>query len=297
MKKDLTIGVDIGGTKIQAGLVTKNGRILARIRTATNRKAGAKAFIKDIERAIEAVWSPGVSGIGVGIAGLVDAKNGIFLGGPNLPGSLRGLRLAAALKRRFRVPVGVDNDARCFTLGEARFGSAKGKNNVIGLTIGTGIGGGLVVNGQVIRGRDNSAGEIGHMTLCGEQSFICGCGRPGHLEALASGTGLSELYRRLTGRKLTAKEIDERSRRGEKAAVKAAETAGGWLGLGLANLALVLDPDIMVIGGGASRTRLLWPALRRSFRQAVIYPELRRLPIVPAALGDDANLVGAALLA
>ncbi len=296
MKRDLTIGVDIGGTKTQTGLVSANGRILKRERILTRKRGSADDFVDDLTRAIKAVWSPRVRSIGVGIAGLVDTKNGIFISGPNLPTSLKNLPLAARLKRRFKVPVRVDNDARCFTLGETRFGSAKGRSNVVALTIGTGIGGGLVVNGQVHRGHDNSAGEVGHMTL-GDTAFICGCGRPGHLEALASGTAISERYRRLTGRKLPARDIDERSRRGDRAAVKAVEEAGRWLGLGIANLALTLDPDVVVIGGGAGRTKLLWPALRRSYRRAVLYPKLRNLPIVPAKLGDDASLVGAAQLA
>ncbi len=297
MKRGLTIGLDIGGTKIQSGLVTANGRIVARYRAATPTKGGAKALMTEIEKALVEVWTPRVKSIGIGIAGLVDAKKGVFLGGPNLPPSFRNIPLAARLKRRYKVPVRVDNDARCFTLGEARFGAAKGQKNVIGLTIGTGIGGGLVMNGQIIRGRDNSAGEVGHLTLDLCSPCVCGCGQSGHLEALASGTAIAGYYRQLTGRRIPAREVEERSRRGEKAAAKAVETAGAWLGLGIANLALVLDPDMIVIGGGASRSRLLWPALRRTFRGSVLYPRLRTIPIVRAELGDDANLVGAASLA
>lgn len=293
----LNIGVDVGGTKIQAALTNPAGKIFKRYRLPTEAQRGAKTVLENIGKAIAAVWDADVHAIGVGIAGLVDVRHGIFLGGPNFPKSCRRLKIAAILKQEFRVPVVMDNDARCFTLGEALYGAARGKAHVVGLTVGTGIGGGLVLNGFLYRGRDNAAGEIGHLLLegcCREAK--CGCGRFGHFEALAAGPAISRAFQAKTGKKLLALEIAALAARGNAQAQRVIADAAKWLGLGLANLAHAYNPDVIVIGGGVSRAKALWPGLKRSFKANVIYPQLRTTLIVPAKLGDDANVLGAAAL-
>ncbi len=296
MRKNLLIGVDIGGTKIQAGLVTNKGKILKKSRLATEAKRGKKAILSNLKRCLQEIWSPDVKGIGVGIAGLVDHNKGVFLSGPNFSASFSDIPLAAWLKRAFGVSAKIDNDVHCFTLGEAYFGAGRGRRSVVGMTLGTGIGGGWVIDGNLYRGRNNAAGEIGHMTVSQETAAVCGCGRSGHFEALGAGPAQTSLYRRITGKDLLPGEIEDRARSGETAAKEVMNIAASWLGTGLANIIHIMNPDIIIVGGGISRNRLLWPTMLRTMKQGVIYPALRSTPVVRAALGDDANILGAALL-
>jgi glucokinase len=295
MKKNLLIGVDIGGSKIQAGLIS-NGKVLKRMRTATEAKKGECAVLANIAKCLDAVWDKRVKAIGIGFAGLVDFRKGVVLSGPNFSRSFRNVRLASWLRRKYGVPAAIDNDVHCFTLGEARFGAGRGHRNVVGITLGTGIGGALFLDGRLYRGRNNAAGEVGHMTIASKTGSHCGCGRPDHFEALAAGPAQSASFFRLTGKKLLPTQIEALAKAGNKKALRNIDEAGLWLGVGVANIIQNIDPDIIVIGGGISRNKLLWPPMRRSIRSNVIYPPLRSTPVVPALLGDDANLIGAALL-
>jgi len=297
MRKNLLIGVDVGGTKIQAGLVTDKGRIIKKFRLPTQTRRGKKVILANIEKALKEIWSPAVKGIGVGFAGLVDNNKGIFVSGPNFPASFSDVPLAAWLKRRFGVPVKIDNDVHCFTLGEARFGAGRGHHSVVGMTLGTGIGGGWVIGGRLYRGRDNAAGEVGHMTIALDSPAKCGCGRPGHFEALGAGPAQTSLYARLTGKKLLPTQIESLAGKGDATAREVMKISASWLGSGLANIVHIMNPDIIIIGGGISRNKLLWPTMLRTMKQSVIFPSLRSTPAVPATLGDDANILGAALLA
>jgi len=296
MRKKLLVGIDIGGTKIQAGLLTSDGKILKKFRLPTEAKRGRETILANIEKSVSEIWSPDVKSIGAGMAGLVDNRQGIFVSGPNFSSSFKNVRLAAWLKRRFGVPAIIDNDAHCFTLGEALFGAGRKLKNVIGITLGTGIGGGIVIDGRLYRGRDNAAGEVGHMTVSGEDRARCGCGRPGHFEALGAGPAQTALFRLLTGRTALPTEIEELAIKDVKKAKKVIEATAMWLGHGLANIVHVLNPDMMIIGGGLSRNRLLWPTMRRTLKQDLIFPLLRSTPVVRSFLGDDANILGAALL-
>jgi len=295
MTKKYAIGVDVGGTKIQTALILGH-RVLKRFRVPTEAKRGKKVILSNIARAIKEVRAPGVGFIGVGIAGLVDHKKGVFREGPNFPRSFRQIPLARWLTAKFGVPARVDNDVRCFTLGETRFGAAKGRLNVVGLTIGTGIGGGIVLKGRVYRGRDNAAGEIGHAIVDIGSKERCGCGRLGHFEALAAGPAIMKLFFDRTGKRLLATDIEKLAKKGDRVAARTLAEASRLLGIGAASIAQILNPDIIVIGGGVSRVRSLWPGLIRTFKQNVTFPVLRSTPIVMAKLGDDANVLGAALL-
>jgi glucokinase len=296
MRSNLLIGIDIGGTKIQAGLVNSAGKVLTKFRALTEATKGKEVILANIDKCLKAVWRPGVRAIGVGFAGLIDFRKGVITGGPNFPRSFRNVPLAAWLRRKYGVTAAVDNDVHCFTLGEARFGAGRGHDNIVGVTLGTGIGGALVIGGRLYRGRNNAAGEVGHMTVAGENKARCGCGHAGHFEALAAGPAQSAAFLRLTGKRLLPTEIEALAKAGDKKALRNIEAAGRWLGIGLANIIQVVDPDIIIVGGGISRNKLLWPPMRRSMRANVIYPSLRLTPVVPAMLGDDANIIGAALL-
>jgi glucokinase len=294
MTANYAVGIDVGGTKISAGLVSPSGKVVKRSRLDTPRGSG-RAVLDEIAVAAAQVWMPGVKAVGIGLPGLVDAERGIFLGGPNLPKSLRGAKMAACFSRRLGVPVSLDNDARCFALGEAAFGAGRGYDTVVGVTVGTGIGSGIVMGGRPYRGRDNAAGEIGHTMIdgCGPK---CSCGIPGHYEAMASGTAAEKIYRLISKRRLSLADISERTGRGDRRASETMAFVAWWLGVGLANLVHTLNPDCIVVGGGGAKAKGLLRAAKKSFADNLAFRELKSTPILPAKLGEDANLIGAAEL-
>ena len=207
MKGNAIIGIDVGGTKIRAGLVAPHGKVVKRVTIPTEAGKGSKTVLRNIVSVAERVWRNDVRGIGIGLAGIVDRKKGVFLQGQNLPRSFRNVPIGRLLEKRFKVPITVDNDVHCFTLAEATLGAGKRFSHVVGLMFGTGIGGGIVVDGRLFRGRDNAAGEFGHTVIDAGSPYACGCGRKGHFEAMASGTGMSNIYRRLTGKKIEPYEV------------------------------------------------------------------------------------------
>ena len=290
------IGVDVGGTKIQAGLITRDGYILKRFKVPTEAKKGRATVMKNITHCIDAVKAPGMRAIGVGLAGIVDYRKGIYLQGPNFPTSFKNVPIAAILKRTYGVPVTIDNDVHCFTLAEAIFGQGKGKSTIVGVTLGTGIGGGIVIDGRLYRGRNNAAGELGHMTILSDANTRCSCGQFGHLEALASGSAMSRLYATATGNLVDAHAVEKAADSGDKNARAVLAKMSKALALGLTNIIHILNPDIITVGGGLIRVKALWNPMLTEVKKLTIYPVLRTTPIVRSKLGDDANLIGASLL-
>lgn len=290
------IGLDVGGTKIAAGTVNGRGKIVKKIVIPTETRRGKKIILKNILTAASKVWLPGVKAIGLAMAGQCDRRRGVFLSGPNFPKNFKNIALTKILENNFHVPASLDNDARAFTLVEAIYGAGRRYKNVIGVTVGTGIGGGVIIGGHLMRGKNNLAGELGHMTLDAESSLRCSCGRFGHFEALASGTAMVNIYKKTTGKTLNTFEIEEKYKNGDKTAKKVFAMVSSYLALGLANLAQILNPDVIVIGGGLSKIPNLWPAALREFRKRVIYKSLKNTPIVKAKLGDDTGIIGATLL-
>jgi len=292
-----TIGLDVGGTKIAAGAVDGQGKVIKKITLPTEANRGKKIILKNILAAASKVWLPGVKAIGVAMAGQCDFRNGIFVSGPNFPKNFRNVKIGKFLKENFRVPVYLDNDARAFTLAESVYGAGRGFKNVLGITLGTGVGGGIVIDGKILRGKNNTAGELGHMTLDVSSLYRCSCGQFGHFEALASGTALENFYKKLSGKFLPGWEIAKKILAKDKNARQAVAQLAKYLGLGLVSLTQLLNPDIIVIGGGASITPTLWPAALREFKKGVIYKSLQKTKITKAKLGADAGIIGAALLA
>lgn len=287
--------MDVGGTSIRAGLVSPSGKILKQVKIPTGARKGKETILKNIRSAIQEVWDTDAGAIGVGMAGSVDFRNGVYLQGPNLPGSFRRVRIAQILKDAFRVPVKVDNDVHCFVLGEARFGAAKGYKNVVGVTLGTGIGGGIIIDDRLYRGRDNTAGELGHMTMA-EARPKTPRQKKKDLEAFASGRAVSRLFYEKTGMDIDALEVEKCARRGNREAKQVINTMSRFFAAGMADIIHVLNPDIIVVGGGVSRINAIWKPLRKELRKRVIFPHLATTPIVKARLGDDANMLGATLL-
>jgi predicted NBD/HSP70 family sugar kinase len=240
---------------------------------------------------------PKIGGIGIGIAGAVDYRRGIVHSSPNLPADFRRVPLAKLVRQKLRRPVTVENDAQCFTLAEAKAGAAIGKATVVGLTLGTGVGGGVVINGKILHGRDGLAGHFGHATVV-EHGLRCSCGHRGHLESYASGGGLTRFYRQLTGKTIDMFELETRARRGDPAARQAFTYGAEVLALGIANIIVVFNPDVVVLGGGLVRVSQLWRPATSWSKRLLPYPEqLRSTRVVKAKLGDRAGLIGAALAA
>jgi len=308
----LAIGVDIGGTKVAAGVVDDAGRVVDRERRDTpgHDAAMTQQTIVEVVRALAARHD--VVAVGVGAAGWIANDRATVLFSPHL--AWRDEPLRDDLTRHIDLPLIVENDANAAAWAEYRFGVAQGHSVVVCVTLGTGIGGGLVINGDVYRGAYGIACEYGHMTLVPE-GRMCACGNRGCWEMYASGRALARDAReiaaespiaaaRLLDRAGTLDRLDgplitALAAEGEPTAVTICTTMGRWLGRGLANLAAALDPSIFVIGGGVSEAGdlLLRPA-REEFANTLTGRGFRpAAPIMGAALGPDAGLVGAADLA
>jgi glucokinase len=309
----LAIGVDIGGTKVAAGVVDHRGRVLARARRLTPSRDPEAVEETIVEVVGELRLRHEVVAVGIGAAGFVDADRARVLFAPHL--AWRNEPLREAVAATLGLPVVVENDANAAAWAEWRFGAGRGETRLVCVTLGTGIGGGIVLDGEVQRGRYGMAGEFGHMVVVPD-GHRCECGNRGCLEQYASGNMLGREARELAraGSPVTVPLVErvggdidalvgpvitEAARDGDPVAIELFEEMGRWLGIGLANLAAALDPGMFVIGGGVSDAgELLLRPARESFRRTLTGRGFRPEPrIVPAALGPEAGLVGAADLA
>lgn len=274
----LTACCDIGGTNTQAALVDDQGNLTAFTKKPTDTTSaetvigGAIELLKKVIDSSDAV-NTGVRGIGVAVAGLVRRVDGAVIFSPNLP--FRDTPLKNILAEAFKFPVLVDNDANLAALGENRYGAGRGAANMVMLTIGTGIGGGVIINGHIYRGADGSAGELGHMSI-DRNGPICGCGNRGCLEAIAG------------GRAIAAEE-------GQREDVELA--AGEAIGIGLANIINIFNPEIIVLGGGVIEDRNAMVGIAAAKAKAcALSPNAESVRIVAAALGNQAGLIGAGVM-
>ena len=318
---DLAVGIDIGGTKVAGGVVDAHGRILHRARRDTPDRSKSPGVVEDtitevVEELLDTVISEQtgqVGAVGIGAAGFVAADRATVVFSPHL--SWRNEPLRDSLHQRIDLPTFVDNDANAAVWAEHRFGAARGESHVMMITLGTGIGGAILVDGEVFRGRFGIAGEFGHMQVVpsGER---CECGNRGCWEQYASGNALvrearslmlagspvvNDLRLRVGGdaSALTGPLITEAARDGDRTAVELLGEIGTWLGIGLANLAAAFDPGMFVIGGGVSAAGelLLGPARTAYDKQLTGRGYRPHAHIVAAGLGPDAGLIGAADLA
>jgi glucokinase len=309
----LTIGVDIGGTKVAAGVVDERGTIVAR----THRDTPAED-VSRIENAITAVVGDltskyEVEAVGVGAAGFIDSRRSTVMFAPNL--AWRDEPLQASLQRRLALPVVIENDANAAAWAEVRFGAGRGVNHVVAVTVGTGIGGGIVMNGQLLRGQFGVAAEIGHVIVVPD-GRRCGCGLRECWEQYASGRALvreaHELVRdqpnlagellRLGGgqpENITGEMVTQAAATGDAAALRCFAVVGMWLGRGLSGLAAILDPVLFVIGGGVSSAgEVLRAPAAAAFAASLTGGGHRPVAALRMAeLGAEAGLVGAADLA
>lgn len=291
----LAIGVDIGGTKVAAGVVDDEGNVVAETRRPTPSDDAQAALDAVVEVVTELRSAHDVEAVGVAAAGYVSADRTTMLFAPNLPWENVPVRDAVAA--RVDVKVVVENDANAAAWAEYRYGAGRGEPDLVCLTVGTGIGAGIVLDGHLYRGRYGIAGEPGHVCVVCD-GLRCGCGNQGCLEQYASGTALTR-YARERGETREGADLTAAAAAGEEAAVAAFAEVGRWLGRGLADLAAVLDPGVFVIGGGVADAGdlLLGPA-RESFAANLSGAAHRpHADVRLAALGNNAGLVGAADLA
>jgi glucokinase len=306
------LGIDIGGTKLAAGIVDTEGRMLARDEIPTRAEEGLEPVLDRIVGLGRGLLSRpeaaavSVQRIGVGCAGPVDLKAGLVLRPPNLPGWTR-VPLTELLQQALGLPIVLENDANAAALGEFRYGAGRGATSIVYMTVSTGIGGGIVLDGRIWHGLKDAAGEIGHITV-DPDGPVCGCGNRGCLEAIASGTSIARRAKEIlaAGRpsKLgrvanpTAADVVRCAKEGDPVASEVWDRAVRYLGIGVAAVVTILAPERIVIGGGVSRANdFLFDALRDHVRRRVKLVPAESVPILPATLGPDVGILGAAAVA
>jgi glucokinase len=289
------LGLDLGATNLKWAVVEHAGndwRTLATGQVSTDGHLGPDAVIGrlgDTGASAMAAW-PGVVSAGIGLPGLYDPAAGTVRFLPNVPGDWSGQPVAAPVAARLGVPAFLINDARAFGLAELRLGAARGASSMVGLTLGTGVGCVIAIGGRVYQGHDGTGGEGGHQTI-DPDGPLCGCGNRGCVEAFARADRIAEACGTAT-----AEEAVTRAREGDARAREGLAQAGRYLGIGIANLVVVVTPDVVVIGGGVSAAGdLLFEPIRAELRRRVHITDLDRVRLVAAELGTLAGAIGAAV--
>lgn len=315
-KSNLAVGVDLGGTKVNIAMVSKKGKIVDHIKFPTNAKQGKELVIRRIKEGIDQLIHQtdleisNITGIGIGAPGPINYKSGVIHYAPNLP-DWKEVPLAEIMKEDFQIPIIVENDANTAAWGEKIFGVAQGIDDMICLTLGTGIGGGLIFNGNIFRGKNNVAGEVGHI-IVNKGGLPCNCGNYGCLEAYSSASGIKRrIYSRVTKQNinnislssvgnlnnLSLAKVFELARQGDPLVEDIVEEAIEYLGIGIASLVNILNPEMVVLVGGITNEgeKLLKPIQDIVF-QRVMSTHKENLKIVFGKLGEYAGVVGAAAL-
>ena len=263
------IGIDVGGTNVKLALVSPEGKIIYSNSIPTHAEMGYEYTVNNIKEAIKTLLqetgssAQDIQGIGFGFPGQVDYKLGIVRLAPNIPGWVE-VPIEQMIEEEFHIPTRVDNDVRCAALGELNFGAGIGCENLICITVGTGIGSGIIVNGKIVRGASNAAGEIGHIKLQMQNGPICGCGDTGCMEAFASGPaivamaedyikgGKSTKFRELANPDITPRIVFEAAKAGDPVAKRIYTIMGEYIGIGLSSVINLLNPEKVIIGGGVA---------------------------------------------
>jgi glucokinase len=309
MAASRVIAIDLGGTKLLAGVMDETGVVVKRTVRSTD-VSGEEALLAELESAIEEMLEKGVAALGVGIPSTIDQRQGRAVASVNIP--LAGLDVRERLSGRFNLPTAIENDANAAALAEHRFGAGRGTRHMVMLTLGTGIGGGLILDGRLYRGSVGAAGELGHITIDLNGPPCQGtCPGRGHLEALASGTAADALARKVAaehpdgdlGREAAeGNEVDARlavdlAAAGPGDARDVLERIGFNLGVGIASFVNVFNPEVVVLGGGFARAgELLFEPARKVVAERALSPARDVVRIVPALLGPEAGLIGAGLV-
>lgn len=310
MNQKLAIGIDLGGTNIKGALVDTQGSIHSKKEVPTPVSLGPEAVARSIAELIRdfeiqaRLNGADLLGAGIGIPGLPDKDKGSVIFAPNL--GWKNFNLVKVLKTTFNLPILLENDANTAALGEQWLGAGRGSANMIMITIGTGIGGGLIINGSLYTGANGSAGEIGH-TVINPEGPLCNCGRRGCLETLTSAKAMVRMAKEALAEgkptslaglpSLEAVDVVQHAKNGDEVALKIVNLTAHYLGIGIANLINVFNPDTVVIGGGVSKAGpILFDPLNSSVLKWSMEAPVGVVKIVPAKLGNDAGSLGAGSL-
>ncbi len=305
---DLTIGIDIGGTKISAGVVDSSGNLIDSSKCSTPAEGGKDLISSVVNLVKELNKKYEIKGIGISIAALISSDYGTIVGAPNIA-NLSKLNFANEIKEEFKLPIIIENDANSAMWAEFKFGSAKGLNPVMFFIIGTGVGGGLVIDGKLFKGANGIGAEFGHMCVV-PNGLLCGCGAKGCIEQYASGGALiryaneallanpdkSEEVLSFGEGKLSGTALTKAAKAGNELALAAFSKQADWLGLACASYSLIIDPQAIIIGGGVvDAGELFLTPVRAAMRKYMPFAESHVPPkIIAAKFGNDAGLIGAA---
>ncbi|MBP5310804.1 MAG: ROK family glucokinase [Lachnospiraceae bacterium] len=307
--KKYVFGVDVGGTTVKLGLFDPEGEVKEKWEIPTRKEDNGDHIIADIAESIKEKMSANsidrmdVVGVGIGVPGPVK-EDGTVLLAANLGWGKRNI--AMELGELLRVPVMAGNDANVAALGEMWRGGGRGYKNMVAVTLGTGVGGGIIIGGKIVSGSTGAGGEIGHIHLEDEEPAACGCGGHGCLEQYASATGVVRIAKKklafsdtasvLRDKDITAKDIWDAVKEGDELAIEVAKVYGEYLGKGLAAVANVVNPDIFVIGGGVSKAGEVLIDYMRPYFEKYVFPGAKNAKFALAVLGNDAGIYGAAKL-
>lgn len=297
-----SLGIDVGGTNIKVGVTSLSGKILHRAAFETgpylqNRQHLIAALVGAVKKMMT---RPGLSrknciGIGVGLPGLVDPQKGVVKFLPNIPG-WRNVPLQSILEKELRVLTRIENDVNMITLGEWEFGAGQGYRNLICMTLGTGVGGGLILNNELYRGEGFVAGELGHIPI-NEKGPACNCGGFACFEGAVGNRQLLRSIRSFFHKELTIQDMFRYAQAGDRRALKFWEETARHIGNALTGVVNVLNPPLIIIGGGVSHNaKYLFPTIRRVILSRAMKVQAAMVRIVRARLGDDAGIIGAQVL-
>lgn len=313
--KKYRIGVDVGGTNVKIALVDLDGKIAYSNTVPTRAEMGYEAGVNNIKQAIKDIMQESnqsnktIEAIGFGLPGQIDYKEGMVKNLPNIPGWVN-IPLAKIIEDEFSIPTRLDNDVRCAALGELNFGAGKGCENLICITVGTGIGSGIILNGKLVRGAANAAGEIGHIKMEMNGGPLCGCGDYGCFEAYASGPAIVTMAKEyISGGKsakykemaadgiITPYIVAQAALQGDTVSIQIFKQMGKIIGTGLASVVNLLNPEKIIIGGGvADAGEILLEPIRRTIQDRAMPIQANSLKVVPAQLANAAGVIGASLL-
>ncbi|HLC16657.1 MAG TPA: ROK family protein [Thermodesulfovibrionia bacterium] len=310
-----SVGIDLGGTKLLACLIDENWQVKEEVKKKTRPERGPQAVVERIVEVVDALieksgqTKDSLKAIGIGVPGTVDSVSGTVIYAPNMPGWSQ-IPIGAMLHERLTLPVAVGNDVNMGLFGEHHFGAARGYNYVVGVFVGTGVGGGLIVEGKLVHGANNLAGEFGHMVIQRKlNGRICGCGNRGCLEAYAGRKsivqkiasrrdtdGYSSMLKGMDFDALTSGKLNKALKQNDRLVTKTIKTACKDIGSGIASLLNILDPEVIVLGGGVieAMADFMFPLIQQAVKEHTLSYDTRKTHIVLSQLGDHAVALGAA---
>lgn len=310
MSEKIYVGVDVGGTTVKLGICDAEGTLLQTYEGPTEVNKGSDAILHNIAKYARQIveessyeWEQ-VGGVGIGIAGFLDIPNGIVKTSGNL--HLKNVDLKGFLEKELNTIIKVNNDANVAALGEAWAGAGRGVDNCVMYTLGTGVGGGIIIDGKIVEGFDSVAGEIGHMAIVPDLEAIqCGCGKMGCLETVSSATGIIRMAKEAVARgdrtslvdveNIMAKDVLDAAKAGDEVAMRIVSRAAYYLGRSMAMMSVILNPEYYIIGGGVAKAgEFLFDQIKEVFEKYTQDASKEGVKIVPAVLGNNAGVVGAA---